>query len=145
MHDINAVVNVKSTNPGGGTITATMSRLEQNNNGGIWEVTSVATAGMSITAPHDRDRLTSPVTVTGTGNAFEGKIGKVIILDHLYTNIGRSGANGAIGNGSTTFSSSVTYNSTFKTGIQEGVVVLYSYSNADGSIAGAVMVKEMLS
>jgi len=145
MHDINAVVNVKSTNPGGGTITVTMSRLEQNNNGGIWEVTSVATAGMSITAPHDRDRLTSPVTVTGTGNAFEGKIGKVIILDHLYTNIGQSDANGAIGNGSTTFSSSVTYNSTFKTGIQEGVVVLYSYSNADGSIAGAVMVKEMLS
>jgi immunoglobulin-like protein involved in spore germination len=100
---------------------------------------------MSITAPQDRDRLASPVTVTGTGNAFEGIIGKVIVLDHLYTNIGQSVAKGAIGNGRTTFSSSVTYHSTFKTGIQEGVVVLYSYSNADSSIAGAVMVKEMLS
>ncbi len=144
-HDINAVVNVKSASPGGSSIKVTMSRLEQNSNGGIWEVTSVTTAGLSITAPQDRDRLTSPVTVTGTGNAFEGIIGKVIILDHLYANIGQSSAKGAIGNGSTTFSSSVTYHSTFKTGIQEGVVVLYSYSNADGSIVGAVMVKEMLS
>jgi len=144
-HDLNAVVNVKSTNPGGGTITVTMSRLEQNTNGGIWEATSVTTAGMSITAPLDRDRLSSPTLVKGSGNAFEGKIGKVIVLDHLYANIGQADATGAIGNGSTTFSASVSYTSSFKTGIQEGVVVLYSYSNADGSIAGAVMVKEMLS
>ncbi|GAC1347140.1 MAG: hypothetical protein NVSMB27_11920 [Ktedonobacteraceae bacterium] len=144
-HDLNAVVNVKSTSPGGGTMRVTMSRLEQNTNGGIWEATSVTTAGMSITAPLDRDRLSSPAAVTGTGNAFEGKIGRVIVLDHLYTNIGLADATGAIGNGNTTFSASVTYTSSFKTGIQEGVVVLYSYSNADGSIAGAVMVKEMLS
>ena len=144
-HDLNAVVNVKSTNPGGGTMRVTMSRLEQNTNGGIWEATSVSTAIMSIIAPLDRDRLSSPVKVTGSGNAFEGKIGRVIVLDHLYTNIGQADATGAIGIGNTTFSASVTYTSSFKTGIQEGVVVLYSYSNADGSIAGAVMVKEMLS
>lgn len=144
-HDINAVVSVKSTHPGAGTITVTMSRLEQNSNGGIWEVTSVTSPGMSITTPQDRDRLTSSTTVTGKGNAFEGKIGKVIVLDHLYTDIGHSDAKGATGNGNTTFSSNVSYNASFKTGIQEGVVVLYSYSNADGSIAGAVMVKEMLS
>lgn len=146
--DINAVVSVKSTHAGGGTITVTMSRLEQNSNGGLWEVTSVTSPGMSITTPQDRDRLTSPVVVNGKGNAFEGKIGKVIVLDHLYTDIGRAdakGANGTAGNGNTTFSSNVSYNSSFKTGIQEGIVVLYSYSNADGSIAGAVMVKEMLS
>jgi len=100
---------------------------------------------MSITVPQDRDRLSSPAIVKGTGNAFEGKIGRVIVLDHLYKNIGQSDANGANGNGSTTFSSSVTYNSSFKTGIQEGIVVVYSYSNANSSIAGAVMVKEMLS
>jgi hypothetical protein len=147
-HDINAVVSVKSTRAGAGTITVTMSRLEQNSNGGIWEVTSVTSPGMSITTPQDRDRLTSPTTVTGKGNAFEGKIGKVIVLDHLYTDIGHSdanGTNGTAGNGSTTFSSNVSYNASFKTGIQEGVVVLYSFSNADGSVAGAVMVKEMLS
>ena len=144
-HDINAVVSVKSTHAGAGTITVTMSRLEQNSNGGLWEVTSVTSPGMSITTPQDRDRLTSPTTVQGKGNAFEGKIGKVVVLDHLYTDIGHSDANGATGNGSTTFSSNVSYSASFKTGIQEGIVALYSYSNADGSVAGAVMVKEMLS
>ncbi len=144
-HDINAVVSVKSTKPGSGKIIVTMSRLEQNSNGGIWEATSVTTNGMSIIVPQDRDRLNSPATVKGTGNAFEGVIGKVFVLDHLYTDIGNATAKGATGNGSTTFASSVTYNSTFKGGIQEGIVALYSYSNADSSIAGAVMVKEMLS
>ncbi|GAC1385658.1 MAG: hypothetical protein NVSMB33_14890 [Ktedonobacteraceae bacterium] len=145
QNDVGAVVNVKSTYAGGGTITVTMSRLEGNSNGGIWEVTAVTTAGMSITAPQNRDRLTSPISVTGTGNAFAGKVGKVIVLDHLYTNIGQADANGAAGNGNTTFSTSVPYTSSFKTGIQEGLVVLYAYSNADGSISGAVMLKEMLS
>ncbi|HEY6407723.1 MAG TPA: hypothetical protein VIY29_09675, partial [Ktedonobacteraceae bacterium] len=143
-HDINAVVTVRSTDQVSGMIRVTMSRLEQNSNGGIWEATSVTSDGMSITVPQDRDRLSSPASVRGTGNAFEGKIGRVMVLDHLYKNIGQRDANGANGNGSTTFSSSVTYNSSFKTGIQEGVVVLYSYSNANSSIAGAVMVKEML-
>src|SRR5206468_13059919 len=125
-HDINAVVSVKSTHAGAGTITVTMSRLEQNSNGGLWEVTSVTSPGMSITTPQDRDRLTSPTTVQGKGNAFEGKIGKVSVLDHLYRVIGHSDAKGATGNGSTTFSSNVLYNASFKTGIQEGIDVLYS-------------------
>ena len=143
--DLNAVVTVKSTNTGSATITITLSRLEGNNKGGIWEVTSVASPALSISVPQDRDLLTNPITVKGTGNAFEGRVGKVIVLDHLYTDIGHGEAIGVAGNGSTTFSMSVTYNSTFKSGLQEGVVVLYSYSSADGSISGAAMVKEMLS
>src|SRR5439155_25947771 len=110
-----------------------------------WEGTSVTLHGRAITTHQDRDRLTSPTTVQGKGNAFEGKIGKVVVLDHLYKDIGHSDANGATGNGSTTFSSNVSYSASFKTGIQEGIVVLYSYSNADGWVSGAVMVKEMLS
>jgi hypothetical protein len=143
--DLNAVVTVKSTNPGSATITVTLSRLEGNRNGNIWEATSVTSPDLSISIPQDRDLLTNPITVKGTGNAFEGRVGKVIVLDHLYTDIGHGQAFGVAGNGSTTFSMSVTYNSTFKSGLQEGVVVLYSYSSADGSISGATMVKEMLS
>ncbi len=142
--DLNAVVTVKSTNPGSGTITVVLSRLEGNSNGGIWEATSITSPDLSISVPQDRDLLTSPTTVKGTGNAFEGRVGKVIVLDHLYTDIGHTEAMGTAGDGSTTFSTSVTYNSTFKSGIQEGVVALYSYSNTDGSISGAAMVKEML-
>lgn len=142
--DLNAVVTVKSTKPGNATITVTLSRLEGNSKGNIWEATSITSPNLSITIPTDRDLLTSPITVKGTGNAFEGKVGKIIVLDHLYTDIGHAGVQGAVGNGSTTFSVSVTYNSTFKSGIQEGVLALYSYSSADGSISGATMVKEML-
>lgn len=144
LHDPNAVVSVKSTSAGGSTITVTLSRLEGNTNGGIWEATSVTSPGMTITSPQDRDRLTSPITVTGKGSAFEGIIGKVVILDHLYTDIGHANATGPSGNNAA-FTASVTYTSTFKTGSQEGLVALFSYSAADSTISGAVIVKEMLS
>ncbi len=144
QHDLNAVVNVKNTLAVSGTITVTLSRLEGNSNGGIWEATSVISNGMSITSPQERNRLSSPTAVAGSGSAFEGVIGRVFVLDHLYTDIGHAGAKGAIGNGNTTFATTVSYTSTFKNGTEEGILVLYSYSNANGSIAGAVMIKEML-
>ncbi|GAC1405906.1 MAG: hypothetical protein NVSMB49_25380 [Ktedonobacteraceae bacterium] len=144
QHDNDAVVTVKSTGAGAGTLKVTMSRLEGNTNNGIWEVTSVTTDGLSITSPQNRDLLTGTTTVTGTGNAFEGVIGKVKVLDHLYTSIGTADAKGTSGNGNTTFSTNVSYNASFKGGAQEGLLVLYSYSNADGTIAGAVILKELL-
>lgn len=144
QHDKDAVVTVKSTSAGAGTLKVTMSRLEGNTNNGIWEVTAATTDGLSITSPQNRDLLTGTTTVTGTGNAFEGVIGKVKVLDHLYTSIGTADAKGASGNGNTTFSTKVSYNASFKGGAQEGLLVLYSYSNADGTIAGAVILKELL-
>jgi len=143
-HDTSAVVRVKSTRPASGAIKITFNRLEENTNGGIWEAISVETDGMSITAPQQLDLLTTPIKVTGTGNAFEGVVGKVTVLDHLYTDIGHATATGVTGNGPTTFSTNVAYTSTFKNGSEEGIVVLYAISNADGSIAAAVMVKELL-
>ena len=143
--DSDAVVTVKNPTPVGNTIKVSLQRLEGNTNGGIWEVVSVTAVGMSITAPQSRDILTSPVKVTGTGNAFEGVIGSIDILDHLYTPIGHANVRGATGNGNTTFSTNVTYNSTFKGGKQEGIVVLYAANNAGSSIAAAVMIKELLS
>ncbi|MFL5628591.1 MAG: hypothetical protein ACJ788_23665 [Ktedonobacteraceae bacterium] len=144
QHDVDAVVSVKSPFPGGSTITVTLNRLEGNANGGIWEATLVNSPGMSITRPQNRDRLSSPTTVTGSGNSFEGVIGKVVILDHLYTDIGHANASGTSGSNAT-FTTNVTYNSTFKTGTQEGVLALFSYGAANSAITGAVMVKEMLS
>jgi hypothetical protein len=143
--DSDVVVTVKNPTPVGNTIKVSLERLEGNTNGGIWEVVSVTAVGMSITAPQSRDILTSPVKVTGTGNAFEGVIGSIDILDHLYTPIGHANVRGATGNGNTTFSTNVTYNSTFKGGKQEGIVVLYAANNAGSSIAAAVMIKDLLS
>ncbi len=143
-NDSDAVVTVKNPVPDGNTIKVSLQRLEGNTNGGIWEAVSVTADGMSIITPQSRDILASPVNVTGTGNAFEGVIGTVDILDHLYTSIGHANVTGATGNGKTTFSTNVAYNSTFKGGKQEGIVVLYAANNAGSSIGAAVMVKELL-
>ncbi len=142
--DSDAVVTVQNPAPAGNTIKVSLQRLEGNTNGGIWEVISVTSDGMSITSPQSRDLLTSPVKVTGTGNAFEAVIGTVAILDHVYTDIGHASARGAIGNGNTTFSTTVPYTSTFKGGSQEGIVVLFAANNAGSGPAAMVMVKELL-
>ena len=143
-NDSDAVVTVKNPTPPGNMIKVSLERLERNTNKGIWEVVAVTAAEISIITPQSRDILASPVNVTGTGNAFEGVIGTVDVLDHLYTPIGHANVTGAIGNGNTTFSTVVTYNSTFKGGKQEGVVVLYAANNAGSSTGAAVMIKELL-
>src|SRR6266571_7551292 len=142
--DLNAVVNVVSAGPPSVSIKVSLIRLEGNTNGGIWIVTSVESPNMSITAPQSLDRLTSPTTVTGKGNAFEGVIGTVKILDHLYSDIGHAQAKGAIGNGNTTFSTNVSYSSSFHGGAQEGLVVLLA-ANSAGGPSPAVIVKELIS
>jgi hypothetical protein len=47
--------------------------------------------------------------------------------------------------GKATYSTTIAYTSSFQGGTQEGVVVVYMYSQADGSIATAAMQKVMLS
>jgi hypothetical protein len=142
--DVDAVVQVQSTGPDHPTIKVTLSRLEGNANN-IWEVIAVADGSlMSITSPHKWDRLSSPVTVKGTGSAFEGDVGTVFVLDHLYNDIGHAKGIPA-NNGKTTFTTTVTYDATFHGGTQEGVLAYYTYSQADGAISAVVMQKVMLS
>ncbi len=143
-HDTQAVVNLKNTSPGGNGVTISMSRLEGNTNGGIWIATAVTSAGLSITQPQSTSTIASSTTITGTGSAFEGVIGTVTILDHWYTNIGQSTVHGATGNGSTTFSTTVTSQPSFKAGAQEGLVMLTEESSAGTSAAGAVIVKVLI-
>jgi len=144
IHDAKAVVSLKNTSPGSSAVMLTMARLEGNINGGIWIITAVTSSGLSITQPRSADLLQSSVTIAGTGSAFEGVIGKVTILDHLYADIGHAQARGATGNGATTFSAAVICQPTFKTGAQEGLVLLTSENNASGGIAGAVIVKVLI-
>jgi hypothetical protein len=144
--DTDAVVKVSIPGQASGMIQVMLARLEGNANGGIWIVTDVASsAGTLITAPQLHALLSSPTAVTGQGNAFEAVIGTVTVLDHTYTDIGHTQAKGAIGMGKTTFSTNVTYSTTFKTGAEEGIVALYVPSNAGSGIATAVLVKVLLS
>ncbi len=142
--DAEAVVNISNPAPGTQTVTLTVQRLEGNTNGGIWEVVGVTAStagGLSITAPQSRDILTSPVTVTGTGPTPAGTTSAVAILDHTYSVIGHAAAQDAKGNAA--FSVTIPYVSTFKTGMQDGIVALFATNSAGGIIA-AVMVKELV-
>src|SRR5579875_3926680 len=137
-HDVDAVVNVKNATTPAGTITVSLSRLEGNTNGGIWEATSVTSNGMSITSTPNRDLLSSPVTVNGTINTSHGAVGKITVLDHLYNPVGQANTSG---NG-TTFSTAVSFTPSFIDGHEEGILALYNISN--GTIIGAEMMKELL-
>jgi hypothetical protein len=140
--DVNAVVQVRSTGPDHPTIKVTLSRLEGNTTN-IWEAIAVADGSvMSITSPQKWDILTSPVAVKGTGSAFEGDVGTVYVLDHLYAAIGHAKGVPA-NNGKTTFTATVPYSASFH-GVQEGVLAYYTDSQADGAIAGVVMLKVLI-
>jgi hypothetical protein len=141
--NLQAVVNVKSAQ-GGGTITVMFSRLEGNTQNGIWEATSVTSPNLSITAPISRDILSSPAAIAGSIGAAYSSTETAMIMNNLYSIIGQQNIKHGGSSGSTAFQASVSYNSTFKTGNQEGVLALFAF-NAQGNIVGAVMIKEMLS
>jgi hypothetical protein len=141
--DTNAVIAVKNSGPGNRVIDVKMSRLEGKTNG-IWIVTGASSPNFAINTPANNDRINSPITVKGTGIAFEGHIGKLMVLDSHYNQIGQSNVPGTNGNGTSSFSTKLSFNSTFKNGLEEGLIELYGYSNADGSIANAAMSKVML-
>ncbi len=148
-HDLNAVVNVTLPPDGGSTpypVKFTLSRLEANINGGIWEVTAVESENMAITSPRSHERLDSPVTITGSGVAFEGQIGVVRVLDHLYNDIGHAFAtsqNTNSGFGPGTFSTPVKYDASFHGGSQEGILALYHQGGAETDF-GVIMVKVLV-
>ena len=143
-NDSDAIVTLENPAQAGNKIKISLQRLEGNTNGGLWEVVSATADGMSITSPQSRDILASPIHVTGTGSAFERVIGTIAVLDHLYTPIGHARVTSATGNGNSTFSTVVSYTTTFKGGNQDGLVVLYAANNAGSSNGAAVMVKELL-
>jgi hypothetical protein len=142
--DADATVSVKSSGVDHPTIKVAMSRLEGNTTNGIWIVKDVTSDGLSITAPASRDVIGSPATVTGKGNAFEGVIGQMFVLDHLGEKIGHSQVTGSSGNGNTDFTVKIPFDPTFTNGDEEGIVVVYAYSNADDAISGVTMTKVLL-
>jgi hypothetical protein len=139
-HDAMAVILVKNPSAGGETIRVSLSRLELNTNGGIWEVTSIETPGMSITAPQSAEHLTSPVTVTGSTGALAGKMTTITVLDHDRTDIGHV----MLTSGQSSFTTSIPYAASLPGTTQEGIVALYA-SPGNGAIAATVMVKVLLS
>lgn len=143
LHDYKALVQVRSTAHGGGIVRISFTRLEGNNNGGLWEATSIEADGVSITSPQSGQQTTSPLTVAGTGKALTGKLAKITVLDHNHTDIGHSTVIEVGANGPAAFSGSVPYTSSFPAGAQEGILALYVY-NTSGAIITVAMVKVLL-
>ena len=139
--DTSAVVTVSTGGTPNKQITVNLSRLEGNTNGGIWEVTSVQLkSNPALTAPQSLARITSPVTVTGNHNGFEGVAGTVSILDHLYTAIGHATVN----SNTAAFSVDVTYTSSVSAGTAEEGVIAFYPDNAAGGPQPVEMVKVLI-
>jgi hypothetical protein len=143
-HDAKALILVKNASAGDATIKLSLSRLELNANGGIWEVTDVATDGMAISSPQNAQQLSSPVQVKGVESAFAGKPTTITIFDHDRTEIGQAAVTQASGTGKTHMVTSIPFSSSFQGETQEGIIALYAYTGSH-VIAGAVLVKVLLS
>ncbi len=143
-HDAKALILVKNPSAGGATIKLSLSRLELNTNGGIWEVTDVATDGMTIASPQKTQQLTSPVQVTGVDTALPGKPTAIKVFDHDRTEIGQAAVTRSSGTGKPNISTSISFSSSFQGEMQEGIIALYAYTG-NQVIAGAVLVKVLLS
>lgn len=96
---------------------------------------------LTLTNIPARSLISNPVTLQGTGAAFEAVIGQAVVYDHLYNDIGHAQVTDSPGLGIANNSTQVSYTSSFK-GTQEGIVTVYE---ANGGISSenytAVMVK----
>ncbi len=144
MHDAKALILVKNPSAGGATIKLSLSRLELNTNGGIWELTDVATDGMTIASPQNAWQLVSPVQVKGVNMAFAGKPTTIMVFDHDRTEIGQAAVTLASGTGKPNIATSISFLSDFQGETQEGIIALYTYTG-NHVIDGVVMVKVLLS
>ncbi|HKV60006.1 MAG TPA: hypothetical protein VJO32_17075, partial [Ktedonobacteraceae bacterium] len=118
-HDARAIALIKNPSAGGATIRLSLSRLELNTNGGIWEVTDVTTDGLSIASPQDMQQLSSPVQVTGVNTAFTAETSTILLLDHDRAAIGQASSSGKAA-----FAIPIPYSSSFQDGTQEGILTL---------------------
>ena len=145
-NDVSATVQVQeapiqNAHP---TIVVELSRLEGNTHN-MWVAIGV-TDSSTLTLKNIKADLpiSSPVTLVGTGAAFESQVGQAVIYDQAYANIGQATiqVNAAAGTGS--YSTKVSYASSFY-GVQEGLVAVYQdMGGLSAENETAVMVKVLV-
>ncbi len=144
-HSVDAVVEVRGSGPGNQIVKVTLSRLEGNVHN-IWVVIGVEdSTSLTVTNLQARSLVSSPALVEGKGGAFEAQIGKAVVLDHLYTDLGHANVRASgTGMGLAPYSTRVPYITTFN-GVQEGMVVVqWANGGIDPAIQSAVIVKVLL-
>ena len=145
--DVSATVQVQETAVQGSTptIVVTLSRLEGNAHN-IWIATGVADGSLlTLKNLAPRQVINSPVTLEGTGAAFEAVIGQAVVYDHLYGDIGHAQITSSTGMGMGPYTTPVSYTTSFS-GIQEGIVAVYQNNGGlSAESVTAVMMKVLLS
>jgi hypothetical protein len=126
------------------TIVVTLSRLEGNTHN-MWVAIGVTDSSTltlkNITA---RQSISSPVTLEGTGAAFESQIGQAVVYDQAYANIGQATVHANTGAGTGSYTTKVSYTSSFH-GVQEGMVAVYQdMGGLSAENETAVMVKVLV-
>ena len=147
--DVYATVQVQEPPVAGGpkfspTAYVTLSRLEGNTHN-MWVAIAVKDDANTLTNITARSLVASPVIFQGKGGAFEGTIGQAYILDQLYNPIGQALVTGtpAMANNAS-YSTAVSYVSSFKAGAQEGVVQVLFTTPIEANPSTTVMVKVLL-
>jgi hypothetical protein len=148
--DVSATVQVQEVRITGGqsqgpNVLVTLSRLEGKTQN-MWVAIGVADGTMlQLTNLDARQLIASPVTLQGSGSAFEAVIGQAVVYDHGYTDIGHAQILGDKGMAQTTYSTKVIYTSSYRSGVQEGIVAVYEDNGGiSAEIFTAVMVKVLL-
>ena len=142
--DTDAIVSIKDAGADSPSIKVSMSRLENNTTNGIWIVKNVISDGLAINMPTNLDVIGSPTTITGNGNASGGVIGQAFVLDHLGEKVGNAQVTGNSDTGNTNFSTSISFQPTFINGDESGILAIYTYNNAYGTISAVAMAKVLL-
>jgi hypothetical protein len=149
--EVSATVLVQEALPQGArsqgpSVKVTLSRLEGNVHN-MWIVIAVEDTTMLTLKNIDaRSLITSPVTLEGTGAAFEAVIGRAVVYDYASTDVGHAQITGDRGMGNANYTTNVVYTTTFKAGPQEGIVAVYEANGGiSDEISTAVMRKVLLS
>jgi hypothetical protein len=145
-NDVDAIVRVQeapiqNAQP---TIVVTLSRLEGNTHN-MWVAIGVTDSSTltlkNITA---RQSISSPVTLAGTGAAFESQIGQAVVYDQASANIGQATVHANTDAGTGSYATKVSYTSSFH-GVQEGIVAVYQdMGGLSAENETAVMVKVLV-
>jgi len=149
--DVTATVNVEEAPARGAPgqkphITVMLSRLEGNTHS-MWIVIAVYDPTTLTLENIKPGRLiASPVQLAGKGRALYGIIGLAVVLDHLYNVIGHIWVTTVddTGMGNAAYSTTVTYTTTFRSGAQEGIIVVVEVPGVNEEPFSVVMVKVLL-
>jgi hypothetical protein len=117
LQDTQALIDLKPTASSSQTIVVTLARLNAQVSG-IWLVTHVTTAGLSLSSPDPQatDLVHSPLSVTGTGAVLAGSTGHVKLLDDRSNDLGEATVQSTSNQGNTMFSIHVHYRCARRTG-----------------------------